>query len=178
MLFHRHFPPCQQEKKTFLGEKLAEISFCVTSPASRRGRELVSLPHCTFKRKNKPNAFLPLSLSNLILPGFLSQGIYMLPFIITLFTSHRYVWMNRTKLQDSSQPLSLANHPPYLHLPCFYSHTHTHYLCLCLLFCYLSLFTVSVFLSQDAAGISFLSYWSQSAPRREDIRMEGEQEEG
>lgn len=60
--------------------------------------------------------------------------------------------------------------------------THTIFAFVFFLAIYLPLspFTVSVvfFLSQDAAGISFLSYWSQSAQRREDIRMEREQEEG
>jgi len=64
----------------------------------------------------------------------LSQSIYILSFIFTLSISHRYLWMNRAKLQDGSQPLSLANHPLYLHITCF--HLHPHFLCFCLLFFY------------------------------------------
>lgn len=163
-------------KNAFLGEILAEISSCVTSPARRRGKELVSLLHCTFKKKIRPMPLLLFSSLTTFYLGFvcLSQSIYILSFIITLSIPHRYVWMNRTELQDGTPPLSFANHPLYLHLSCFHSHTHYH--CLCLLSH--SLFTVSfcffffVSFAKYAAGISFLSYWSQSAKKREDIRME------
>ncbi len=91
MLFHRQF---HLAKNTFLGEIQAEISSCVTSPASKRGKELVSLLHGTFKNKISSVLFL---LYNHILPWIclLVRDIYILSFVITLSISQIHEWIEQ-----------------------------------------------------------------------------------
>lgn len=65
MLFHR---PLHLAKNKFLGENLPPPSLCVTSLASKRGKELVSVLHGAFRRRREGEASA-ISLSNHIVPG-------------------------------------------------------------------------------------------------------------
>lgn len=57
MLFHTLSHPA---KNTVLEEKLAEISTCVTSPANRKEKEVISSLHGTLKDKNNANDVSPI----------------------------------------------------------------------------------------------------------------------
>lgn len=57
MLFHTLSHPA---KNTDLEEKLAEISSCVTSPANRKEKEVISSLHGTLKDKNNASDVSPI----------------------------------------------------------------------------------------------------------------------
>lgn len=136
MLFHRL---CHLAKNTFLGEKLAEISSCVTSLASGRGKELVSSLHDTFKKKIRPMTFL---LSRFITIWDLRDSVRVFTFCLESLLCPSLTDTCESREQNySSQLLTFANHPLYLHLTCFHSHEHD--LCLLSSFSFTLLFFFS-----------------------------------
>lgn len=141
MLFHTHF---HLAKNTFLGEILAEISSCVTSPASRRGKELVSLLRWTFKKKISPVPFLLFPFRITFYLGF-SVPVFTCCLLALLCPSltDTCEWIEQNyRMATSLYLLQIILLISISHA--FYSHTH--YLCLCLFFCYLSHACCSLFL--------------------------------
>lgn len=66
MLFHR---PFHLAKNKFLRGTPPPQSLCVTSLASKRGKELVSVLHGAFRRRREGGEASAISLSNHIVPG-------------------------------------------------------------------------------------------------------------
>lgn len=134
---------------------------------------MVSSLHGTFKNKIRPMLFLLFPFITKFYLQFvcLRQNSCILSFVITLSVSQTHM-NEENKITafifcKSSFIISISH--ALIHMNSIFSLVFS--LILCSPFLSVSFF---FFLSHDAAGISFLSYWSQSAQRGEDIRMERE----